>query len=1418
MPQGIFINDSVSPENLMNRRFSNIISAFAQLFSVFVLAFGLLGMTPGAALGASNILYVVPGGTGAGTSWASGMNLDAALDAAASGSELWVKVGYYQPTIDDAAHPSRATFELKNGVALYGGFAGNETARDQRQPAANVTILSGTLGYAHSLHVVTGSGLDSSTVLDGFTISDGASNTADPDATGSGNGGGIYLSNSSPTLANLTLTNNSATLNGGGMYNDSGSPTLSQIAFSNNSAGSSGGGMYNVSAGNPVLANVTFEGNSATDFGGGIFNYTSSLALITVAFTNNTAGSGGGMYDTSTSHATLTSVTFDTNQASSGAGGGLANNWNSDLTLNNVTFTGNLALVTLGGGGMSSDGGAVNLNQVSFIDNHAYQGGGMYLLNCNAELTGVVFSDNLASGANRTKGGGMYNEYSNPRLTRVIFHHNGVTGGGADTNYGGGIYNLHSSPALVNVAFERNYAIWGGAIYNAYSDPVLIQTTITAGQGYCSVANCGSGIYNAFSSQPTLQNSIVWGNAKGQIDNDTSNDFDQPATTSVIYSSIIQGSGGSGPAWVPAAGIDMGGNLDLDPRFVTASTPDADGDLHLQSGSPAINNGSNSLVPNSLTTDLSGSVPRILGNAVDMGAYEYTGSILPPQTTITAQPASVSNQINPAFTFSSDTPGSAFKCKLDTGEWADCTSPQTYPGLADGSHTFQVQALVTIDSTQYVDWTPASYTWTIDATANVAINSHPADPAGNASAEFTFYSLEPATFECQLDSSAWEGCANPKTYSGLAEVAHTFAVRAIDALGNVSAPASYTWTIDLTPPDTTLESQPANPATTADAAFTFSSSETGSTFLCRLDGGAWAACSGASDQTYTGLSDGNHTFDVKAADLAGNEDPTPATYTWLVAVPPETAILSKPPSPVSSASASFTFSSNETGSSFECRLDNGGWVPGCTSPQEYSALADGSHTFEVRASDPADNTDPTPAGYTWIVDTQAQSITIDSYPPNPTANPGNAFTFSSPESGVTFECKLNASDWTACTSPTTYYPLPDGDYTFQVRSVDAAGNVSTAASYAWTIAGAPMVALPSGEVSSGLGHACAILPNGGVQCWGSNSNGQAENQTGPYTQISAGAMHTCALTPSGAVDCWGDNEFGQAEGQSGPYVQVSSSFAHTCGLTREGAVHCWGMNGFTQYDFGQAADQTGPYTQISVGLLHTCGLTPSGSVDCWGIHDGSANDFGQAADQAGPYTQVSAGYAHTCALTPAGAVHCWGNNDYGQSGDHAGPYVQVSVGQFHTCALSITGAIDCWGNNNGGQTASQPGRYRQVSAGGNSTCALTEEDTVHCWGDLELGQAGPYGAPETFLAIPRKAGGDMTFDFFSDDPGATFECQLDAGGWEACQSPAAYASLTKARHAFQVRAVSATGARDSTPAAFTWTNSFWIYLPLIGRQ
>jgi uncharacterized repeat protein (TIGR01451 family) len=384
--------------------------------------------------------------------------------------------------------------------------------------------------------------------------------------------------------------------------------------------------------------------------------------------------------------------------------------------------------------------------------------------------------------------------------------------------------------------------------------------------------------------------------------------------------------------------------------------------------------------------------------ASSSGDNTVTYDATAPDTSILTNPANPTNNTSASFTFSgtdgSGVGGLTFECNLDGGGFSACSSPKNYSSLSDGSHTFQVRA---VDSLGNTDATPASYTWVVDTIApNTTMTGNPPNPSNSASATFTFTGNDGvgsgiAGFECDLDGGGFSACATGINYTGLLDGSHTFRVRAVDNVGLTDAtPASFTWVVDTVAPTTNITGTPSNPTTSTSAAFTFTGADTGgsgvASFECDLDGGGFSACT--TPKNYTTLADGSHTFQVRAIDNAGNPDATPASFTWVVdASAPDTTILSNPADPTNNPSANFTFSGNDGSgvgvASFECDLDGGGFSA-CPSPKSYNGLADGSHTFQVRAIDSLGNTDATPASFTWTVDTTAPTAVISSSAPNPT--------------------------------------------------------------------------------------------------------------------------------------------------------------------------------------------------------------------------------------------------------------------------------------------------------------------------------------------------------------------------------------------------------------------------------------------------
>jgi hypothetical protein len=469
----------------------------------------------------SALLYVnhAAEGNNDGSSWEDAyLLLQSALDSAVSGDEIWVAEGTYYPTKQVGGEGERyKALQLKNGVAIYGGFAGNETEREDRDWNENPTILSGDIGEVndstdncyHIFYHPSGLNLDSTAVLDGFVLEKANANGSS-DAFRMG--AAIYNISSSPIFSNCIIRNHTSDRHGGAIYNSSSSPIFDSCNIINNKtlqSGYHGGGVYNYS-GSPVFTNCEISGNTGSS-GGGVYNYTNSSATYTnCEISGNTSGSNGGgvlIYGSSPifSNCVISGNTSSTygsgvyndisnpnfinceisrNYSSSIADG--VNNYYSDPTFTNCVISGN-----------SNSGVSNFMSDPSFT---------------NCEISGNTRSGvvNLESWANFTDceisgntGGGVKNSWCAPGFTNCV-----ISGNTSSLN-GGGVYNFYSDPTFTNCVITGNTGTNGGGVCNQdYSDPTFTDCEISGNTS----SGDGGGVRNYRYSNSTFTNCVISGN------------------------------------------------------------------------------------------------------------------------------------------------------------------------------------------------------------------------------------------------------------------------------------------------------------------------------------------------------------------------------------------------------------------------------------------------------------------------------------------------------------------------------------------------------------------------------------------------------------------------------------------------------------------------------------------------------------------------------------------------------------------------------------------------------------------------------------------------------------------------------------------------------------------------------------------
>ena len=361
------------------------------------------------------------------------------------------------------------------------------------------------------------------------------------------------------------------------------------------------------------------------------------------------------------------------------------------------------------------------------------------------------------------------------------------------------------------------------------------------------------------------------------------------------------------------------------------------------------------------------------------------------------------------------------------------------------------------------------------------------------------------------------------------------------------------------------------------------------------------------------------------------------------------------------------------------------------------------------------------------------------------------------------------------------------------------------------------ISLPSGRVAvdvqvGGSGTVCAILDDGSMHCWGHNHEGQIGDGTtsdrtnltrtivsnhGTVSSASIGIQHACAVMDDGSLYCWGSGQYGalglgtntshltsRLVGESSPQgrsvVMASTGGGSACAVMSDGDLLCWGQvwvsdSQHMEYPLPREISLGVHARALSVSVggdssPTICAIVSSptlgDTLECWGDNPSGGLGQGDTQSRGDPTTvsfgggrtavSVSVGNQHTCAILDDGSVSCWGSNSYGQVGDGSVSdrltprsvslgtnisAVGISAGHRHTCALTDNGSVYCWGANDRGQIGDGTQIQRltptqidfggsaalEISTGEGHSCALLDDGGVSCWGTGGNGEMGSSG-------------------------------------------------------------------------------------------
>lgn len=628
-------------------------------------------------------------GTGDGSSWGNASNdLQAMIQLAEAGDEIWIAIGSYKPnTIFDASGTigaRDAAFTLKSGVKIYGSFLGTETSLSQRVLGNDRTILSGDIGVSSNKtdnlhHVVLSINNDEFTLLDGVTITSGNANgegfiVIDQHQIFRNLGGGLFTRGSKAKFSNIIFEYNECyTTNtnafGGAIYALTSSIKIEDAIFRNNrsdapsTAGGAGGAIYLLgnadTVGNTTIERTSFLNNFSKGSGGAIYaQHFSNLSLDDVTVKeNNTSTSGGGLIifgNVAQYNVVSIKNSKILKNTANGSGGGIMFSYYVDATILNTEFHENQS--TGVGGGIYAIGGSANMKtkiditNADFYKNHSNNNGGAFYFNefSNSKTIHSKFVENSSS----FNGGAFYiignaNDYNEFTLEGNEFIRNSsASNGGVAYLASYNIQNIHRNK------FYGNETTGAGGVFFIFNaaiptpnESIYISNNIFYNNKANSSTLGGGAIFSSNNVRPSLINNTFYKNTS-KFNGGALMVFNSSAAGAKVYNSIFYGNTSQtadNDIHKGAAAIfDIKNSLTQeygvsnydgmivgqDPGFLSLD-PLSEDFLKINQLSLVFDKGDSTFLPTTILTDIVGG-DRIIGDNVDMGAFEFDPPITDP--------------------------------------------------------------------------------------------------------------------------------------------------------------------------------------------------------------------------------------------------------------------------------------------------------------------------------------------------------------------------------------------------------------------------------------------------------------------------------------------------------------------------------------------------------------------------------------------------------------------------------------------------------------------------------------------------------------------------------------------------------------------------------------------------------------------